>query len=127
LTLKVVLETGERGADAAVLQACRIALDGGADFLKTSTGRARVNATPQAARLLLQAIAQGGHQHVGFKAAGGIRSVADAGVDIDIDLTCKMIGDVTARRFRIGAGALPNDIEAVLGGHTAPASADATS
>jgi len=45
---------------------------------------------PQAARLLLQTIAQGGHPDVGFKAAGGIGSVADAAVCID--LTRKMIG-----------------------------------
>jgi len=81
LTLKVILETGELKDEAAIRIACRIALDAGADFLKTSTGKHPVSATPAAARLLLAAIA-GDPQargRVGFKPAGGIRTVADLG------------------------------------------------
>ncbi len=117
LTLKVILETGELGDAALVRRACTIALDAGADFLKTSTGKVRVSATPEAARLLLEAIRDGGHRHVGFKPAGGIRSVADAAVYIA--LTQAHLGDVTPARFRIGASGLLNDIEAVLGGGSA--------
>ena len=119
LVLKVILETGELQTDAAIGRACSIALDAGADFLKTSTGKTRVSATPHAARLMLRAIAGGGHEQVGFKAAGGIRSVADAATYIT--LAAEHLGDVTPRRFRIGASALLNDIEAVLGGGGAPA------
>lgn len=119
--LKVILETGELAADAAVRSACRIALDAGADFLKTSTGKVRVNATPHAARLLLEAIAADpqGARRVGFKAAGSIRTVADAGVYIA--LTAERLGAaaVCPARFRIGASGLLNDIEAVLAGSTA--------
>jgi hypothetical protein len=57
LVLKVILETGELADAQQVALACRIALEAGADFLKTSTGKVRVNATPQAAQTLLQAIA----------------------------------------------------------------------
>ena len=121
LTLKVILETGELQDEALIRQACAIALDAGADFLKTSTGKAPVSATPAAARLLLQAIAQGGHTHVGFKPAGGIRTVADAA--LYIALTAEHLGSVSPQRFRIGASGLLNDIEAVLGGGAAaPAS-----
>ncbi len=117
LTLKVILETGELAGDTLVRRACAIALDAGADFLKTSTGKTRVSATPASARLLLEAIRDGGHRHVGFKAAGGIRTVADAAPYIA--LTQEHLGEVTPARFRIGASGLLNDIEAVLGGGTA--------
>ncbi len=117
LTLKVILETGELHDETLIRQACAIALDAGADFLKTSTGKSRVSATPGAARLLLRAIADGGHTGVGFKAAGGVRTVADAAAYIA--LTAEHLGAVTPQRFRIGASGLLNDIEAVLGGDAA--------
>ena len=124
LTLKVILETGELaalGGDAAIRRACHMALDAGADFLKTSTGKVGVNATPAAARLMLQAIASDprARDRVGFKAAGGVREVADAATYIA--LTREWLGDeaLTPRRLRIGASGLLDDIEAVLGG-TAP-------
>lgn len=126
LRLKVILETGELGTDEAIDRACRIALDAGADFLKTSTGKVKVNATPHAARRLLEAIAARGRAaaHVGFKPAGGIRTVADAA--IYLALVDEILGRdaVGPARFRIGASGLLNDIEAVLAGRgAAPAAA----
>ncbi|CAD5373284.1 Deoxyribose-phosphate aldolase [Rubrivivax sp. A210] len=124
LTLKVILETGALADAAQVMRACRVALDGGADFLKTSTGKHPVGATPAAARLLLQAIAldAGARGRVGFKPAGGIRRVADAGVYID--LTAEILGAaaLTPARLRLGASGLLDDIETVLAGR-APAAA----
>jgi len=117
LTLKVILETGELQDPALIRRACTIALDAGADFLKTSTGKTKVSATLDAARLLLTAIVDGGHRSVGFKPAGGIRSVADAAAYIA--LTTEMLGAATPARFRIGASGLLNDIEAVLDGRSA--------
>ncbi len=121
LRLKVILETGELNDAALIRRACAVALDAGADFLKTSTGKVRVNATLEAAALLLQAIRDGGHTRVGFKAAGGIRTVADAAAYIA--LVADTLGAVTPQRFRIGASGLLNDIEAVLGGGPAAAAA----
>lgn len=122
LTLKVILETGALADDDAVRRACRVALDAGADFLKTSTGKAPVNATPRAARLLLEAIAgdAAARVRVGFKPAGGIRTVADAAVYIG--LVRDLLGDaaLTPARVRIGASALLDDIEAVLSGDRRP-------
>ncbi|MFO1285436.1 MAG: deoxyribose-phosphate aldolase [Rubrivivax sp.] len=119
--LKVILETGELGSDEAIRNACRIALDAGADFLKTSTGKVSVNATPHAAELMLRAIATDlrAAPRVGFKAAGGIRTVADAGVYLA--LVAQWLGAEALRpaRFRIGASGLLNDIEAVLAGSAA--------
>jgi len=123
LRLKVILETGELREAALIDRACRIALDAGADFLKTSTGKVPVNATPEAAERLLRAIAAdaGARQRVGFKPAGGVRTVADAAVYIE--LTARLLGAqaVTPARFRIGASGLLADIESALGGGTATA------
>ena len=123
LVLKVIVETGELKDEVLILQACRMALDAGADFLKTSTGKRPVAATPAAARLLLSAIAidPQARSRVGFKPAGGIRTVADAA--LYMQLTAEMLGAdaVTPARFRIGASGLLNDIEAVLSGAPRPA------
>jgi deoxyribose-phosphate aldolase len=125
LRLKVILETGELKDEALINQACRMALDAGADFLKTSTGKTPTAATPAAARLLLQAIANNSaaRGRVGFKPAGGIRSVADA--HVYISLTREVLGDaaVVPARLRIGASGVLGDIEAVLGGAARPATA----
>ena len=118
LRLKVILETGALQHEAPIGRACRIALDAGADFLKTSTGKTPVSATPAAATLLLTAIAQ--HEtassRAGFKAAGGIRTVADAA--LYIALVAEILGAdaLQPSRFRLGASGLLDDIEAVLSG-----------
>lgn len=116
--LKVILETGELKTDALIAQAARIALAEGADFLKTSTGKTPVGATPEAASLMLQAIAAdaGASARVGFKAAGGVRSVADAAVYLDLVEAILGATALTPQRCRIGASALLADIEAVLAG-----------
>jgi deoxyribose-phosphate aldolase len=126
LRLKVILETGELHDEALIARACRIALDGGADFLKTSTGKAAHGASPAAARVLLGAITgdAGARHRVGFKASGGIRSVADAAVYLG--LTAAILGPaaLTSARLRIGASSLLDDIEAVLAGVDAHVAAD---
>jgi deoxyribose-phosphate aldolase len=122
LVLKVILETGEMADAATIDTACRMALDAGADFLKTSTGKKPVSATPAAARRLLAAIAgdAAARSRVGFKPAGGIRTVADAA--LYIGLTAQALGAdaVNPHRFRLGASGLLSDIEAVLAGTHRP-------
>ena len=143
LTLKVILETGVLADAVLIAEASQLSLDCGADFLKTSTGKTPVSATPQAAQVMLQTIAAMGAatdaamgaanlgasaataprtaHGVGFKASGGIRTVADAAVYMD--LLVEHLGAQALRpaRFRIGASSLLNDIEAVLGGRGAAA------
>ena len=75
--LKVILETGELQDAGAHRSASRIAIEAGADFIKTSTGKTPVSATPEAAEIMLDAIKASGRQ-VGLKPSGGIRTVADA-------------------------------------------------
>lgn len=117
LTLKVILETGELHGDELIDRAARLALGCGADYLKTSTGKTAVSATPQAAERLLRAIAADSHarNHVGFKASGGIRSVADAMPYIALCEHWLGADALQPARFRIGASGLLNDIEALLG------------
>lgn len=125
LLLKVILETGELKTPALIARACQLSLDAGADFLKTSTGKTPVSATPEAARILLGAIAASpaARKRVGFKASGGIRSVAEAASYLA--LTQELLGAhaLTPQRFRIGATSLLNDIEAVLSGANQPSTA----
>jgi len=121
LVLKVILETGELREPALIRRASLLALSGGADILKTSTGKVAVNATEDAARVMLRAIADApaARERVGFKPAGGVRTVADAAVYIT--LVREMLGEAALMpaRFRIGASALLDDVEAVLDGGTA--------
>lgn len=125
LLLKVILETGELNTPELIQRASQLALDAGADFLKTSTGKTPINATPEAARVMLSAIATHpvAKDHAGFKASGGVRTVQEA--IVYEALTQQMLGvrALTPKRFRIGASSLLNDIEAVLNPATAPAPA----
>lgn len=129
LRLKVILETGALVGGAHILRAAKLSLDAGADFLKTSTGKTTVSATPEAAGIMLGAIAAepNAAQRVGFKPSGGIRTVADAAAYIA--LVEEFLGGqaLTPGRFRIGASSILADIEGVLAGQPATGSAPAGS
>jgi len=120
-TLKVILETGELRDPLLIRNAARIALDAGADFLKTSTGRTPNGATIDAARLLLTAISSGGYRQVGLKVSGGIRTAEQA--QNYVYLARAALGQPTPARFRIGASSLLDDLQAVIGGTARPAAA----
>ena len=117
LVLKVILETGELQTPALIARASQLALDAGADFLKTSTGKTPINATPEAAQIMLEAIATSpaARNHVGFKASGGIRTVRDAMLYETLVQQYLGLDALNPQRFRIGASSLLSDIEAVLG------------
>lgn len=117
--LKTILETGELKDPALIREASDLAIEAGSDFIKTSTGKAAVNATLQAAAIMLNAIKSSG-KPVGFKPAGGVRTVADAGDYLALAATILGEGWVTPKTFRFGASALLDDILAVLGGKPAP-------
>ena len=123
LRLKVILETGELQDAALIARAAQLALDAGADMLKTSTGKTPHGATPAAAEGMLHAIAAhpAARGHAGLKVSGGIRRVADA---LPYIALCRQhLGEAALQpqRLRIGASALLDDIETVLGGQAAPA------
>ena len=124
IVLKVILETGVLVDDALIARAAQLGLAAGADFLKTSSGKTPISATTQAATVMLHAIAADPRcERVGFKASGGIRTVAEAMVYSELVEQILGASALTPKRFRIGASSLLNDIEAVLGGTSASPSA----
>ena len=113
--LKAILETGELAGPAEMAVAAEAALAGGADFLKTSTGKTAVSATPEAAKALLAVIAAHGG-NAGFKASGGIRSFEDARAYRALAEEACGVGWATPERFRIGASGVLADLMAVATG-----------
>lgn len=113
--LKVILETGCLKDPEAIRQASLIALENGADFIKTSTGKTEVSATLEAARIMLECIRDTGSK-AGFKPSGGIRDVNDAAQYLA--LADEIMGPdwATAQTFRFGASGLLNNLIAVLDG-----------
>ncbi|MEO7052387.1 MAG: deoxyribose-phosphate aldolase [Rhodanobacter sp.] len=103
--LKLILETGVLGTPELIRAACAIGIEEGVDFLKTSTGKVPVNATAEAATLMLDAIAAAGGR-CGFKAAGGIRTLEDAAVYLELAEARLGKDWCDATHFRIGASAL---------------------
>lgn len=109
LPLKVIIESGELGTFSRIREASLLAIRAGADFIKTSTGKARVHATPEAAEVILTAIAETG-ANCGFKAAGGIRAPEDAAAYFAI--AGRVLGPAWAHpsRLRIGASSLAESV-----------------
>ena len=115
VALKLILETGELETPERIRQASDIGLDAGVDFLKTSTGKVPVNATPEAAAVMLNAIAARGGT-CGFKVSGGVRTLADAQVYLSLAEDRLGADWITPARFRIGASSLLGAITAALEG-----------
>jgi len=123
--LKVILETGELKDPEVIGAAARAAIRGGADFVKTSTGKVAVGATPEAAEAMLTAIAET-NRDCGFKAAGGIRTLEQAVAYVRLAERILGADWVTPDRFRIGASGLFDELLAVLADPAdAPFDADA--
>ncbi len=104
-TMKVIVETGAMPSLAHVRSAAALALDAGADFLKTSTGKGHPGATPEAVLAMVEAVRDAGTA-TGIKVSGGVRTVQDA-VGF-LDLVTRHLGPDwgTPERFRIGASSL---------------------
>jgi len=111
--LKVILETGELGTLDRVRLASDIAMQSGADFIKTSTGKIQPAATPEVVLVMLQAISdfyRKTGKRIGMKPAGGIAN-AKAALNLLI-MVREVLGPawLTPSLFRIGASKLPNDM-----------------
>jgi len=81
VVLKVILETGLLVTPENIARASFLAMEAGADFIKTSTGKVDVNATPVAAYVMCEAIRryyEVSGRKVGFKAAGGVSTAKEA-------------------------------------------------
>ena len=111
--LKVIIETAELGSYEHVRHASMLAMEAGADFIKTSTGKASSGATPEVCLVMLEAIrdyAQRSGRIVGFKAAGGVSNTKAA--LHRLVLVKETLGDewLTPERLRIGASSALNDL-----------------
>jgi deoxyribose-phosphate aldolase len=103
--MKVILETGELGDSSQIAQAARCAIDHGADFIKTSTGKTPVSATPAAVEVMLTEILVAGRE-VGIKPSGGIATLADAAAYISLADQIMGADWATPARMRLGASRL---------------------
>lgn len=110
IVLKVILETGILMDSAKIIAATELAIEGGADFIKTSTGKTSIGATESAVRSILSVIQAYSMRKIGLKVSGGVRSIADA--LFYTELTAEILGDawITAKTFRIGASQLLDNI-----------------
>ena len=116
-TLKITLETGELADADLIARAAEIALDEGADFLKTSTGKTATSATPDAVRLLLELVKWSG-AGAGVTVSGGVRTTeqaADYLAIADDVMGADWVGPAT---FRFGASSLLEDLLAVTNATT---------
>ncbi|WP_299787040.1 deoxyribose-phosphate aldolase [uncultured Shewanella sp.] len=103
--LKVIIESGVLQDPALIRKASELSIDAGADFIKTSTGKVPVNATIEAAEIMMTVISEK-NTKVGFKPAGGVRDAAAA--DEFLGLAARLLGDdwATPNTFRFGASSL---------------------
>jgi len=109
--MKVILETGDLGSCANIKKASLLAMYAGADYIKTSTGKEKISATPEAAYVMCQAIKEYYDETgimVGFKPAGGINTVMDALTYYTI--VKELLGEkwLTNELFRLGTSRLAN-------------------
>ena len=115
--LKVILETGLLRAPEKIAEASFLAMEAGADFIKTSTGKVDVNATPAAAYVMCECIAKFYEvtgRKVGFKPAGGISVAADALCYYSIVSTILGKEWLNKEMFRFGVSRVANSILAAV-------------
>ncbi|MEN5031853.1 deoxyribose-phosphate aldolase [Pseudomonas sp. Ps21-P2] len=115
--LTVTLETGVLRDPQVIHGASCVAIEEGANFLKTSTGKHIINATPQASRILIAAIAESG-AHVGINVSGNVRTLDEARVHMDLVRARFGLRWLEQGRLRLGATSLLDDLLVRLGvGH----------
>ncbi len=112
--LKVIIESGELKDPALIRKASDISIKAGANFIKTSTGKVPVNATPEAARIMLEAIRDSG-KDVGFKPAGGVRTAGDAAEHLAIAADIMGANWADRNHYRFGASSLMTSLLVALG------------
>ena len=119
VAMKVILETGCLKSAADIKKASLLSMYAGADYIKTSTGKEKVSATPEAAYVMCQAIKEYYDEtgiQIGFKPAGGINTVMDAITYYTI--VKEVLGKewLTNRWFRLGTSRLANVLLSELTG-----------
>jgi deoxyribose-phosphate aldolase len=111
VAMKVILETGCLGTASNIKKASILSMYAGGDYIKTSTGKEKIAATPEAAYVMCQAIKEYYDEtgiQIGFKPAGGINTVMDAITYYTI--VKEVLGEkwLTNKWFRLGTSRLAN-------------------
>ena len=115
--LKVIVECGDLKSPSNIYRASLLALRAGADFVKTSTGKIPVGATPEAAYAMLCALrdfAKNSNKMKGFKAAGGISTIEDAILYLLMKKKILNVDVVNNQNFRIGTSRLTSQLSKIL-------------
>ena len=123
--LKVILETGQLGSVERIRQAAELAIEGGAHFIKTSTGKTQPGATLEAAAAMIDVIAsvKARGLEIGLKPSGGVSTMADARAYLELYEQRFGVGSATPATFRIGASSLLKPVLAALSFSQAPGGA----
>ena len=111
IPMKVILETGDLGNARAIKTASLLSMYAGADYIKTSTGKEKISATPESVYVMCQAIKEYYEKtgiQIGLKPAGGINTVMDAVIYYTI--VKEVLGEkwLTNYWFRMGTSRLTN-------------------
>ena len=119
VVLKVIIESGALKTPELIRKASLLSMMAGTDFVKTSTGKIDVAATPEAAVVMCEAIRdyyEKTGRKVGFKAAGGVRTAEDAALYYTI--VEQTLGEewLTPELFRIGASSVANNLISAIEG-----------
>jgi len=113
IILKVIIESGELKQSRLIKQASEIAITAGADFIKTSTGKVAINATLAATEVMLKVI-KDINANVGFKAAGGVKTIDDARAYLSLVFDVLGASWLNSNHFRFGASGLLNNLLTTL-------------
>lgn len=111
--LKIILETGVLKKTGLIAQATSLCLKHQVDFIKTSTGKTDISATPEAANIILETIHSAKSQ-AGFKASGGLKTIDDAKKYLVLANTIMGHNWVNPNHFRLGASSLLDNLLEVV-------------
>lgn len=111
--LKVIIESGQLASPALIRQASEICVEAGAQFIKTSTGRTDVGATPAAVQVMAEVLRDSGAA-CGLKVSGGVRTVEEALDYINFVDTVLGKGWAAPSTFRLGASSLLGSLQAAI-------------
>jgi len=112
-TMKLILETGCL-TEVLIKQASELAIEANVDFIKTSTGKVDIGATPDAAKCILRTIEAGGKTTTGIKLSGGITTAEQAMLYIKLAQSIMGEGWVSRSTFRIGGSSLLDNLLEVV-------------
>lgn len=111
--LKIILETGELKSASLIAAAAKLCISHGANFIKTSTGKTGISATPEAANAILETIASG-RRNAGFKASGGIKTLEESKKYLVLANSIMGYKWICPKNFRIGASSLLDNLLEVI-------------